>query len=168
MAGLLRNLLTLLASVLGYGKLASSATVRTGFFVTPFDVGIATLKSDKYLQLAEAAQLDFVVRTGLVGAMLRQRCSFVNVSQLVRFARPIGLFARVHVDTEIAWWDDRCAYFSHRFSVGGQPHSHVWVKMKFKQGRLTLPPQTFIGSIDRPKPAPLDLWDRMLEQMPRT
>ena len=162
MSGLLRNLLTLIVAILGYGKAMPQARISSSFFITPLDAGIAVLKSDKYLQLAEAAQLDFVVRTGLIGRLLKQRIGFVNASQLVRFAKPVRMFSRVNVETEIVWWDDKCAWFSHRFLVGDALHGQVWVKMKFKQGRVTVDPRTLIGSTVREKPAHLTLWDQTL------
>lgn len=162
MSGLLRNLLTLIVSIFGYGKATPQARIASRFFITPFDAGIAVLKSDKYLQLAEAAQLDFVVRTGLIGRLLKERISFVNASQLVRFARPVRMFSRVTVETEIAWWDDKCAWFSHRFLVGDALHGEVWVKMKFKQGRVTVDPRSLLGNHGREKPAHLNLWDMTL------
>ena len=163
MSGLLRNFFTLWFSVFGYGKSDAQARLSTRFLITPLDAGVAVLKSDKYFQIAEAAQLDFVVRTGLIGTLLRQGTSFVNASQLVHFARPVRMFSQVTVETEIAWWDDKCAWFPHRFMVGDAAHGQVWVKMKFKQGRLTIDPRQLIGHTARAKPEHLSLWDRTLD-----
>lgn len=166
MSGLLRNFLTLLFAAFGYGKSGVQSRLASRFVITPFDAGVAVLKSDKYFQLAEAAQLDFVVRTGLIGTLLKQRTSFVNASQLVRFAKPVRMFSRVTVETEIAWWDDKCAWFSHRFLVGEVAHGQVWVKMKFKQGRRTVDPRSLIGPQDSAKPDALVQWDRALDSTP--
>lgn len=163
MSGLLRNLFTLLFSVLRYGKSGVQSRLSARFLITPLDAGVAVLKSDKYFQLAEAAQVDFVVRTGLLGTLLKQRTSFVNASQLVRFARPVRMLSRVTVETEIAWWDDKCAWFSHHFLVGDASHGQVWVKMKFKQGRRTVDPRSLIGPQDSAKPDALVQWDRALD-----
>ena len=72
------------------------------------------------------------------------------------------MFSRVTVETEIAWWDDKCAWFSHRFLVGDALHGEVWVKMKFKQGRVTVDPRSLLGNHGREKPAHLNLWDMTL------
>ena len=60
MSGFWRNLLTMLMALFK----RTPAIMQTGcfctFWVTPFDVGNSTLKSDKYLQLAESAQLDLI------------------------------------------------------------------------------------------------------------
>lgn len=162
MSGLLRNLLTVIAVLWQRGSADPQSRTLVHFRVTPFDTGIATLKSDRYLQMAESAQLDYVIRTGLLRVMLRQRYSFVNASQLVRFARPVRLFDRVAVTSQVVYADARCAYFHHVFSVGTAVHADVFVKMKFKQGALTIAPAEMLGVFPDPKPVLLQHWDDAL------
>jgi acyl-CoA thioesterase FadM len=162
MSGLLRNLLTVIVALWSKGSVDPQLRTLVHFRVTPFDTGIATLKSDRYLQMAESAQLDYVIRTGLLRVMLRQRYSFVNASQLVRFARPVRLFDRVAVTSEVVYADARCAYFHHVFSVGTVLHAEVFVKMKFKKGRLTIAPAELLGDLSDSKPALLQHWDDAL------
>ena len=137
MSGLWRNLLTLLIALFK----RDPAILQTGcfctFWVTPFDVGISTLKSDKYLQLAEAAQLDFGVRSGLLDRMRQAHCAMVNVEQRIQFTQPIKLFDKVCVQTTIVFADARFVNFQHLFTVGGQQCASVLVKAKFKAGRIT-------------------------------
>jgi acyl-CoA thioesterase FadM len=166
MSGLLRNLLTMLRAVWHSRGAEPQSRTLVHFRVTPFDTGIATLKSDRYLQMAEAAQLDYVIKTGLMRVMLRRRYSFVNASQLVRFARPVRLFDRVAVTSQVIYADARVAYFHHLFTVGTSLHADVAVKMKFKKGRLTIAPAELLGSFEGPKPAWLQHWDDTLLAVP--
>lgn len=137
MSGFWRNLLTLLAALFK----RNPAILQTGcdctFWVTPFDVGIRTLKSDKYLQLAEAAQIDFGVRSGLLQRMRAARCAMVNVEQQVQFMKPIALFSRVKIRTSIDSADAKFVNFLHLYSVKGHHCATVTVKAKFKSGRMT-------------------------------
>lgn len=137
MSGFWRNLLTLLFAVLKRNPEVMQAGCSCTFWVTPFDVGIRTLKSDKYLQLAEAAQLDFGVRSGLLQRMRRARCAMVNVEQQVQFMKPITLFSRVQVHTSIVSADEKFVNFLHEYSVKGHHCANVTVKAKFKSGRMT-------------------------------
>ena len=136
MSGFWRNLSTVIVAFLK----RDSAILQTGrfcnFWVTPFAVGVQTLKSDKYLQLVEAAQLDFGVRSGLLKQMQRARCSMVNVEQVIKFGNPITLFDRGCVQTNIVFAYARFMYFQHVFSVGGLTCANVIVKAKFKAGSL--------------------------------
>ncbi|MFZ6647866.1 hypothetical protein ACO0LO_19230 [Undibacterium sp. TJN25] len=165
MSGILRNLLAVVSALFRYRSSGTAARLTSRFFISPFDTGIATLKSDKYFQLAEAAQLDFVIRTGLIATMLRKGYSFVNASQLVKFSKPVRLLSRVSVETEIVFADDKCAYFSHVFVVRGKRHGEVLVKMKFKQGAVTVPPPVLLGVHAGTKPAHLQRWDDALEAL---
>jgi acyl-CoA thioesterase FadM len=163
-SGLIRNLFTLLWAFLR-GAADPASRVIAHFWITPLDAGTHVLKSDTYLQLAEAAQLDYLIRTKLMGTLLRRRLRFVNASQLVKFARPIAMFRRVRVETAIVFADEKCAYFSHALFLGSQQHAEVLVKMKFKQGSLTVPPGEVIGRRFTVKPPHLEAWDRALDAM---
>jgi acyl-CoA thioesterase FadM len=165
MSGLFRNLLTLLRALFSAGAAGTDARVTSWFWVTPFDAGTRVLKSDRYLQFAEAAQLDYLVRTKLMGKLLRRRLSFVNASQLVKFSRPIAMFKRVRVETAIIFADDKYAWFSHAMFVGAEQHAEVLVKMKFKKGSRTVRPAELITQSFVAKPAQLEAWDRALEAM---
>lgn len=162
MIGLARNLGTLVRAALTRGDDTPQSRLSCRFRVTPFDVGLRVLKSDRYLQFAEAAQLDFMVRTRRAVPLVRAGIGFVNASQMIRFARPIGLFQRVDVQTAIVFADEKCAYFSHTLLVRGTPHAEVLVKMKFKQGRLTVPPREVFGDCPVDKPRHLEAWDQAL------
>jgi acyl-CoA thioesterase FadM len=163
-SGLIRNLFTLLWAFFRSSADPGSRVVAH-FWITPFDAGTQVLKSDKYLQLAEAAQLDYLIRTKLMGTLLRRRLRFVNASQLVKFSRPIVMFRRVRVETAIVFADEKCAYFSHTLFVGDQQHAEVLVKMKFKKGSFTVPPGEVIAQRFGSKPPHLDAWDRALDAM---
>lgn len=165
MSGLIRNLLTLVQAFLTRRSANFQSRVITHFWVTPWDAGTSVLKSDKYLQFAEAAQLDYLVKTGLLRALLRGGLRFVNASQLVKFTRPIGMFRRVRMETEILFADDKCAYFSHALFLGEDKHGEVLVKMKFKKGSMTVRPRELIDHCFTTEPLQIDTWDRALESM---
>jgi acyl-CoA thioesterase FadM len=143
-SGLLRNIIAFVIGLFAYGTKAIEAITEITFLVMPFDSGIKVLKSDKYLQFAETAQFDYLLKTGKLFSILRANTSFVNVAQFVKFARPVAMFTRVRVETQLIYADDKCAYFSHAVYCKAGLAAEVLVKMKFKKGRVTVPPQTFL------------------------
>lgn len=165
MSGLLRNFITLVVACGARGPFDARSRISCRFWVTPFDCGVSALKSDKYLQLAESAQLDFLVKTKLIGKLLHSSTRFVNASQLVKFMKPIGMFKRVRVETAIIYADRKCAYFSHRLCLKDQWHGEVLVKMKFKKGSVTVCPMDVTGELPSVKPDSLKAWDKTLEAM---
>lgn len=134
MSGFWRNLLTLLAAVFKRDPAILQSGCSCNFWVTPFDVGLRTLKSDKYLQLAEAAQLDFGVRSGLLARMRRARCAMVNVEQHVQFTAPIKLFDKVCVNTIIVLADAKFVLFSICSPSGVGSTQASWSKPNSRQG----------------------------------
>jgi acyl-CoA thioesterase FadM len=164
-SGFARNLLALLKALIASGSYNPWTLVTSHFWVTPLDCGTRILKSDKYLQLAEAAQLDYLVKTGLLGKLLRRGLRFVNASQLIKFTRPIAMFARVRVQTQVVFADEKCTYFSHCLFVGARQHGEVLVKVKFKSGSITVRPSELIGQGTSPKPPRIQAWDQTLEAM---
>ncbi|MFZ6778074.1 thioesterase family protein [Undibacterium sp. Ji83W] len=172
MSGLIRNFLTVVQALLAYCLVRKRVTtgdrVSSHFWITPWDTGIKALKSDKYFQLAESAQLDFVIKTGMLRPMLGSGTAFVNVSQLVSFMKPVHIFQRVRVDTRILYADDKCAYFSHEIYAHDALHAEVLVKMKFKRGRLTVNPFELLNLRFEEQAAHLRAWDQALQAMALT
>ena len=137
MSGIWRNLLTLLLAVFSRDESILKTGCFCTFLVTPFDVGVSTLKSDKYWQFAESAQLDFGARSGLMRRMRQAGCSMVNVTQNIQFDSPVKLFDKVTVQTNIVFVDAKHIYFQHVYSVKGNACATAIVKGKFKAGRMT-------------------------------
>ncbi|MDG9922814.1 MULTISPECIES: thioesterase family protein [unclassified Pseudomonas] len=163
MSGLLRNLIAFFLGLCGYASRAATDTVETRFWVTPFDSGIRVLKSDKYLQYAETAQLDYLLKVGRFFAVLRGGAGFVNLAQQVRFLRPIGLFSRVRVETRLLYADEKCAYFQHALHVRDNLAAEVLVKMKFKKAGRTLAPATFLAFSFDAMPDAVRHWEAALQ-----
>jgi acyl-CoA thioesterase FadM len=143
-SGLLRNIIAFFVGLVAYRSKAVEDVTEVKFWVTPFDSGIRVLKSDKYLQFAETAQVDYLLKTGKFFSILHSGASFVNVAQLVKFTRPISVFGRVRVETKLIYADQRCAYFSHTMHTRGVQAAEVLVKTKFKKGRITIPPLSLL------------------------
>lgn len=137
MSGFWRNLFAVFGALFHRDDAIMQTGCSCSFWVTPFDVGVQTLKSDKYLQLAESAQLDFGVRSGLLKRMRHARCAMVNVEQQIQFGQPIKLFDRVGVKTSIVFADAKFVQFQHLYFVRDQQCACVTVKAKFKAGHIT-------------------------------
>lgn len=144
MSGLLRNIIAFLLGLAAYGSKAIGSVTELKFWVTPFDAGIRVLKSDKYLQFAEAAQIDYLIKVGKIFKIMHAGASFVNVAQLVKFTRPVSIFSRIRVETQLIYADEKCAYFFHVMYTRDGLAAEVLVKMKFKMGRITVAPSAFL------------------------
>jgi acyl-CoA thioesterase FadM len=72
------------------------------------------VNNGQYLTLMDHGRLDHLVRTGLVGLLLKAGCRPVVATASIRFRREILPFMRCRLVTRIRGWDDRRTYFSHR------------------------------------------------------
>lgn len=131
------------------------------FRVMPWDVGIATLKSDRYFSVADSAQFDFAIRVGLLRPLLGEGVRWVTLAQACSFQRPLRLLQAYAVHTRVVCVDPRHAYLSHRFESAGHVHAEVLVKIKFKSGRLTVPPQRFFPQAPTVRSAAIDALDAL-------
>jgi acyl-CoA thioesterase FadM len=148
--------------LLAHGSKAAPDVTTVWVWVTPFDTGLRVLKSDKFLQFAETAQIDYLLRVGQFFSLIRSGVGFVNLAQVVIFARPVPVFSRVRVETQLIYADDKCAYFSHTMHAGGSEAAQVLVKMKFKKGRITVPPLTVLPASFAGMPAKLQALEAAL------
>ena len=123
------------------------------------------MKSDKYLQFVEAAQVDYLVRTRLFHTLFRDGWRFVNVSQLIKFARPVEMFRRVRIEIASVFADSKRAYFSYDFILGNHKHGEVLVKMNFKMESIKIRPGELIDHAFAAKPACIDTWGLALHAM---
>ena len=166
MSGLFRNFLTIAWALWRYHTVLPQARTSAWFFITPLDTGIATLKSDKYLQIAESAQVDYMLQTGLIKKTLASGYSFVNAAQMVRFIKPIRLFKRVRVETQVVFADTRCAWLCHGFFVGEVRHAEALVMMKFKNGPVTVAPSQMFGAFAGEQSLWVLRWEESLAALP--
>ena len=135
------RLLLTVANALLSPRCGVGATVVSHFRVLPSDVGLATFKSDRYFTAADAAQFDFAIRIGLLRPFLREGVRWVNLAQAGLFRRPLRLGQPFRVSTRVVCVDTRHMYIAHVFESAGEVHAELLVKLKFKKGRLTVPPQ---------------------------
>ena len=128
-------------------RLPASGTFECRFRVMPWEVGTRILNSERYYAVAEAAQVDLVMRTGLMFRMVREGVHWANVAQVARFRAPLKLLQSFTVVTQIECADTKHAYLAHRFVSPEGEHALVGVKAKFKRGSLTVPPRELFGDL---------------------
>jgi hypothetical protein len=157
---MLRNALTACHALLQPRAPATGEFVCR-FRVLPWAVGVRTFKTDRYLTVVESAQVDFVIRAGLLRRFLKEGIGWVNVVQTAQFERPLRLWQAYTVTTRIECADDKHAYASFRFATAAGVHATVLLKTKFKQGRRTIAPRELLGECPMDKPDLVQPLDRL-------
>lgn len=93
-----------------------TADLACTFRVWPHDLdAFGHMNNGRYLQIMDVARVRWMARTGVLGAMLRQRWSGIIGGSLTRYRHSLRPFQRYRVRTRLAHWDDRWFYFEHTF-----------------------------------------------------
>ncbi|MFM7332433.1 MAG: thioesterase family protein [Brachymonas sp.] len=163
MAGLLRNFIALIIGLFSYRRYRADQTTTMSLWATPWDVGWRVVKSDKYLQFAETAQIDYLLKTGVFFSLLSQGIGFVNLAQTVKFFKPVAVFSRMNVSTQLFYADEKSAYFLHQVFASKELAAEVLVKMKFKQGRMTVAPSNILPVTFANQPARIKVLSELLD-----
>lgn len=116
------------------------------FRVWPNDLDLnGHMNNGRYLTVMDIGRMDFVLRFGMAGYVIRNGYIPVLSSASMRYRLPLLPFQKYRLTTRIAAWDDKWAYMEHRFIiVGGRKDGAVaavgLVKGGFfsKQARATV------------------------------
>lgn len=156
----------LLAALLGRrlgGPLAASV-VR--FRVLPNDLDINLhMNNGRYLTLMDLGRADLMIRTGLLGPMLRRRWMPVLGGASVRYRRPLGPFETFVLRTRVLCWDAKWLFIEHRVEKpDGHLACHAVVKGLFlAPGGARIPPSEILAVLGQdlvspPMPAGVAAW----------
>ncbi len=84
------------------------------------------------------------MKVGKFFKIVQSGASFVNVAQIVKFVKPVSIFSRIRVETQLIYADEKCTYFAQVMYSRQEQVAEVLVKMKFKTGRITVAPSVFL------------------------
>lgn len=90
------------------------------FCVLPSDLDLnGHMNNGRYLTLMDIGRMDFVMRFGMAGYVIRNGYIPVLSSASMRYRLPLLPFQKYRLTTRIAAWDDRWAFMEHRFIIVG-------------------------------------------------
>jgi acyl-CoA thioesterase FadM len=110
------RLLWALLSSLPRDRLHYSSTAESAFRVLPHDLdAFGHMNNGRYLQIMDVARTEWMLRTGVFGAIRRQRWAPILGGGFVRFRFSLRLMQRYRVRTRLLGWDRRWFYLEHAF-----------------------------------------------------
>ncbi|OIR19217.1 hypothetical protein GALL_00960 [mine drainage metagenome] len=87
--------------------------------VLPNDIDINLhMNNGRYLTICDLNRVDIFARSGLLKAMFKRNWIPVIAEHTMNYKKPLGLFARYRVRTEVTHWDEKYFYMKHVFSKG--------------------------------------------------
>ncbi len=89
------------------------------FRVWPHDLdAFGHMNNGRYLQIMDVARMRWLLRTGTVREIRRNRWRVALGGNLTRFRHPLSLFSRYRVVSRLLCWDERWFYLEHVFVDG--------------------------------------------------
>ncbi len=130
---------------------------RLEFCVLPNDLDLnGHMNNGRYLTIMDLGRMDYVLRVGLAGYVIKNKYIPVLSSAQMRYRLPLLPFQKYTLTTRIICWDDKWVFMEHRFLIkGGKKDGAVaaigLVKGSFfsKQTRTTIPTGDIMRAIGK-------------------
>ena len=98
------------------GKLHYTDSVESQFRVWPHDLDVfGHMNNGRYLQIMDVARVDWMSRTGVTPAILKNSWAPILGGGLICFRRSMHLMQRYDVRSRLLCWDKRWFYLEHSF-----------------------------------------------------
>ena len=144
------------------------------FRVLPHDLDtFGHMNNGRYLQIMDVARTEWMLQTGVAGAIRRHRWSPILGGGVIRYRHSLKLLQSFRVRTRLLGWDHRWFYLEHRFTdqtgrcvaVGitraGLRHHGQWVHANVVANRV------YPGAMSPDIPAHVHDWIELEEAMYR-
>ena len=146
-------------------RLRIQETGRREFVVLPTDIDLyGHMNNGRYFQVMDVARFSWLLRTGIVTVLRKNRWSALLGGGKIQFRRALSLFQRYTVSTRLLCWDERWYYLHHRFEDrAGRLVADGVVRAAFHSGKgwvrtADAMPQIDASAINAPMPAMVRDW----------
>jgi acyl-CoA thioesterase FadM len=104
------------------------------FRVLPNDLDLSLhMNNGRYLAIMDLGRLDLIIRSGLGGAVWRNRWTPVANAAVVRFRRELRAFERYRLETRVVTWSDQAVVMEQTFVfAAGEREGQVSARALFK------------------------------------
>ncbi len=93
-----------------------SHAVESHFRVWPHDMdALGHMNNGRYLQIMDVARTEWMVRTGVAGAIRRNRWSAILGGGFIRYRYSLRILQLYRVRTRLICWDHRWFFLEHSF-----------------------------------------------------
>ena len=102
------------------------------------------VNNGRYLTLMDLGRLHIVMRSGLLKVMRERQWHAAASAVEIRFRRPLKLWQRFELVTEVVDWDEYWILFEQHFESGGKVYARALVKAQFRHRRERVPTETIL------------------------
>jgi hypothetical protein len=137
---LLLRLIRVILHALNRSKLGIFDTSKLTFWVGPFDLDINRhMTNSRYLSLMDLGRTDLLLRSALGKRVWQNKWSAVLGSATVRWRKPLNIFQKFTLHTQLLGWDEKWVYIDQRIIAEGEVVCHALVKGIFVSKTGSIP-----------------------------
>lgn len=151
-----------------------TAVLRMRVWPTDMDINLH-LTNSRYLALMDLGRVELMLRSGMVGKVLKRRWLPVVSTASLRFRRELGPFERFTLHTRLLGWDEKWFYMEQRFETTRGVAAIGVVKGLFRGPKGNVPSQELVelagvnGVMEKTEfLRTLDAFERQLKLLDRT
>lgn len=132
------------------------------FHVLPTDLDLnGHMNNGRYLTIMDLGRMDFVLRVGLAGYVMRNKYLPVLSAAQMRYRLPLLPFQKYTLTTRILCWDEKWFYMEQRFIINGGKKDGAVAAIGLLKGsffskakRATAPVDEIVQAIGQPIDSP--------------
>ncbi|MDF1530428.1 MAG: thioesterase family protein [Sedimenticola sp.] len=125
-------------------SLLDTAVLRMRVWPTDLDINLH-LTNSRYLALMDLGRIELMLRTGMMGKVLKRRWLPVVSIASIRFRREISPFEPFTLHTRLLGWDEKWFYMEQRFETVRGIAAVGIVKGLFRGPKGNVPSQELVG-----------------------
>ena len=124
-------------------------TSEVSFRVWPTDLDLNWhMTNARYLSMMDLGRTDLLVRTGMLGTVMKKRWLPVVGNVNIRFRRSLKPFQRFTMKTRLLCWDDKWFFMEQRIESDRGLHSVAYVRGLFRGRAGSVPSEKVLRDID--------------------
>ncbi|HEU4763850.1 MAG TPA: thioesterase family protein [Gemmatimonadales bacterium] len=112
------------------------------------------VNNGRYLTLMDLGRIDLTVRMGFLRLVFGRRWMPVLGGAVIRFQRPLALWARYDLRTRLVGWDEKWLYLEQRFESGGRTVAVACVRGLLRGPEGSVPTPDLLRAIGMERPSP--------------
>ncbi|WLP94577.1 acyl-CoA thioesterase [Psychrobacter sp. M13] len=133
----------------GFISLANTTEVDVRCSVTDLDP-MLEMNNGRVLTVYDIGRTDFIIRTGLGRALLKQRWGMVVAGSTIQYRKRIRWFDKITIKTQLVGLDEKWLYLEHSMWVKGKPCSSVLLRNGITQGGKVIEIARVLEALNEP------------------
>ncbi|MDP3532173.1 MAG: thioesterase family protein [Alphaproteobacteria bacterium] len=123
-----------------------ASTIKTKVHPNDLDINVH-MNNARYSTMFDLGRFDFLVRTGLIKLIWKEKWRPVIGSTMVSYLKSLKLYEKFIVSTKVVYFDDKWFYLEHLLKKDNDLMARAFVKCLFLQNGKKIPTQNLLEAL---------------------